>query len=142
MKIVMGSDHVGYELKMILKEYVELLGHTTIDVGAFSTERTDYPVYGKAAAIKIFTGEADAGVLICGTGFGIALSANKMKGIRCVNCSEPYTALLARQHNDANAVALGARVVGTEVAKMIVKEFLSGSFEGGRHAERIAMIEK
>ena len=141
MKIVMGSDHVGYELKPALKAHLESLGHTVIDVGAHSQERTDYPVYGKLAAQKIVNGEADLAVLICGTGFGISLSANKVKGIRCVNCSEPYTALLSRRHNNANALALGARVVGIELAKMIVDVFLSGVFEGGRHADRLAMIE-
>ena len=141
MRIVIGNDHVGYELKLFLKEYIESLGHVTIDVGAYSSERADYPVFGKLAAEKIISGEAELAVLICGTGCGMSLSANKVKGIRCVNCSEPYTALLARKHNDANALALGARVVGAELARMIVEVFLSGSFEGGRHAERVAMIE-
>jgi ribose 5-phosphate isomerase B len=141
MKIVLGSDHKGYELKFILKEFIESLGHTTTDVGTHSPERTDYPIYGKLAAEKVINGEADVAILICGTGFGISLSANKIKGIRCVNCSEPYTALLTRKHNDANALALGTGVVGVDLAKMIVEVFLSGSFEGGRHAERLAMIE-
>ena len=146
MRIVMGSDHVGYELKLLLKEYIELQGHTVTDVGSFSSkERVDYPVYGKLAAEKIISGEidrsADLAILICGTGFGISLAANKVKGIRCVNCSEPYTAQLSRMHNNANALALGARVVGSELAKMIVDVFLSASFEGGRHADRVAMLE-
>jgi ribose 5-phosphate isomerase B len=141
MKIVMGSDHTGYELKLILKKYVESLGHTVTDVGAYSSERVDYPVFGKLAAGKIIVGEADMAILVCGTGFGISLAANKVKGIRCVNCSEPYTALLSRKHNNANALALGARVIGVELAKMIVDVFLVGSFEGGRHADRVAMIE-
>jgi ribose 5-phosphate isomerase B len=141
MKIVMGSDHVGYELKLLLKEHIETLGHTVTDLGAHSAESADYPVFGKLAAGKITSGEADMAVLVCGTGFGISLAANKVKGIRCVNCSEPYTALLSRKHNNANALALGARVVGLELAKMIVDAFLSGSFEGGRHADRVAMIE-
>jgi ribose 5-phosphate isomerase B len=141
MKIVMGSDHVGYELKLILKEYIESLGHITTDIGAYSSDKTNYPVYGKLAAEKIINGEADFAVLICGTGFGISLCANKIKGIRCVNCSEIYTAQLSRRHNNANAIAIGARVVGAGLAKMIVKEFLSASFEGGRHSERLAMIE-
>jgi len=141
MRIVMGSDHVGYELKSELKKHIESLGHTTIDVGAFSSERSDYPVYGKLAAEKIISGEADFAVLVCGTGFGISLTVNKIKGIRCVNCSEPYTAQLARRHNNANAIAVGARVINIEYAKMIVETFLSASFEGGRHAERLDMIE-
>jgi ribose 5-phosphate isomerase B len=141
MKIVMGSDHIGYELKLLLKEHIEALGHTVMDVGAHSTERVNYPVFGKLAAGKIIGGEADMAVLVCGTGCGISLAANKIKGIRCVNCSEPYTALLSRKHNNTNALAIGARVIGAELAKMIVEAFLSGSFEGGRHAERVAMIE-
>jgi len=141
VKVVVGSDHVGYELKSLLKEHLDSLGHSVIDVGAFSLERADYPVYGKFAAEKITNGEAELAILICGTGCGISLTVNKIKGIRCVNCTEPFTALLARQHNNANALALGARVVGSELAKMIVDIFLSGSFEGGRHADRVAMIE-
>jgi len=141
MKIVLGSDHVGYELKLVLKEYIESLGHSTTDIGTNSKDRTDYPVYGKLAAEKLINGEADAAILICGTGFGISLAANKIKGIRCVNCSEPYTALLSRQHNDANALALGARVVGPGLAKKITDAFLSGTFESGRHAVRMAMVE-
>ena len=141
MKIVMGNDHLGYELKSVLKEYIESMGHTVIDVGSHSSERTDYPVFGKLAAEKIINAEAELAVLVCGTGFGISLSANKVKGIRCVNCSEPYTARLSRMHNNANALALGARVVGSELAKMIVDTFLSASFEGGRHSDRIAMLE-
>ena len=141
MRIAMGSDHIGYELKIFLKEHIESLGHTTIDAGADSSQRCDYPVYGKLAAEKVLRGEADLAVLVCGTGCGMSLAANKIKGIRCVNCSEPYTALLSRKHNDANVLAVGARVIGAELAKMIVDAFLSGVFEGGRHADRIAMIE-
>jgi len=141
MRIVLGNDHVGYELKTLLKEHIESLGHATLDVGAYSPERADYPVFGKLAVGKVIAGEADLAVLICGTGCGMSLTANKVKGIRCVNCSEPYTALLARKHNNANALALGARVIGSELAMMIVEAFLSGTFEGGRHAERVAMIE-
>jgi len=141
MRIVMGSDHAGCALKLELKKKIESMGHSTIDIGAFSEERSDYPVFAKLAAEKIIKGEADMAVLNCGTGFGMSLAANKIKGIRCVNCTEPYTALLSRKHNDANAIALGTRVVGFELAKMIVEVFLSASFEGGRYAERLAMIE-
>jgi ribose 5-phosphate isomerase B len=141
MRIVMGSDHVGWELKLLLKEHIESLGHTVTDVGAYSPEHSDYPVYSKLAVEKITGGEAELAVLVCGTGCGISLAANKVKGIRCVNCTEPYTALLSRRHNNTNALALGARVVGIELAKMIVDAFLAGSFEGGRHADRVAMIE-
>ena len=142
MKIVMGSDHTGCQLKLQLKEHMESLGHTVTDVGAFSsTERSDYPVYGRLAAEKVSAGEADFAVLVCGTGCGISIAANKVKGVRCVNCSEPYTAMLSRLHNNANALAIGSRVVGSELAKMIVDAFLSAAFEGGRHADRVAMLE-
>ena len=141
MKIAMGCDHAGYELKIILKKFIESLGHTVIDVGAHSMEKSDYPVYGKPAAEKVASGDADLAVLVCGTGCGMALAVNKIKGIRCVNCSEPYTALISRKHNNTNVLALGSRVVGSELAIMIAEAFLSGSFEGGRHAERLAMIE-
>ena len=141
MKIVMGSDHVGYELKQQIAEMLKEMGHQVSDIGAFGEERADYPVYGRMAAEKVATGEYDRAVLICGTGSGISLAANKVKGIRCVNCSEPYTALMARQHNDSNALALGARVVGAELAKMIVTAWINAEFEGGRHAERVNMLE-
>jgi len=141
LRIAMGSDHVGYELKMLIKKHIESLGHDVIDMGTHSAERADYPVYGKLAAEKVACKDADYAVLVCGTGCGISIAANKIKGIRCVNCTEPYTALLSRRHNNSNALALGARVVGSELALMIVDAFLSGTFEGGRHAERVAMLE-
>ena len=141
MNIVMASDHGGYELKMILKAHIESFGHIVIDAGAGQTESAEYPVYGKLAAEKLLNGEADLAVLVCGTGIGMSLTVNKIKGIRCVNCSEPYSARLSRQHNNANALSLGARVVGAELAKMIVDVFLTSEFEGGRHAERVDMIE-
>ena len=142
MKIAMANDHSGYELKNILKEFIESKGHTVINLGADNTASVDYPVYGKKAADAVKNGDADRAVLICGTGFGISLAANKTPGIRCVVCSEPYTALLSRQHNDSNALALGARVVGSELAKMIVDVWLNAEFEGGRHVHRLSMIEE
>ena len=141
MKIAIANDHTGYELKNTLKEFIESKGHTVIDYGTNTTESTDYPIYGKKGADAVINGEADRAVLICGTGFGISLIANKTPGIRCVVCSEPYTALLARRHNDANALALGSRVVGAELAKMIVNAWLDGEFEGGRHIRRLDMIK-
>ena len=140
MKIAIANDHTGYELKNILKAHIESQNHTVIDYGTCSTESADYPVYGKLAADAVVKGDADRAVLICGTGFGISLAANKTPGIRCVVCSEPYTALLSRLHNDSNALAIGARVIGVELAKMIVDIWLNGEFEGERHAQRIGMI--
>ncbi|KEY63091.1 Ribose-5-phosphate isomerase [Lactococcus cremoris subsp. cremoris GE214] len=110
------------------------------DFGPFSTERTDYPIYGKKVAEEVAAGHFDGGVLICGTGVGISISANKVRGIRAVVCSEPYSAKLSKEHNNTNIVAFGSRVVGSELAKMIVKEWLEAIYEGGRHAKRIEMI--
>jgi len=140
MRIAIANDHTGYELKKILKAFIESKGHTVINYGTDAAERVDYPTYGKTGADAVINGEADRAVLICGTGFGISLAANKTPGIRCVVCSEPYTALLSRQHNDSNALALGSRVVGPELAKMIVGVWLDGEFEGGRHIRRLGMI--
>jgi ribose 5-phosphate isomerase B len=141
MKIVTGSDNAGYEMKLALTAHMEALGHEVTDVGCFSTESVDYPLYGRLAAEKVAAGEADRLLLVCGTGFGISLAANKIKGIRCVNCTEPYTAVLSRNHNDSNGLSLGARVIGIELAKMIVTQWLSASFEGERHARRVDMIK-
>ena len=140
MKIVLGSDHVGYPMKKELAAYIAGVGHEVTDVGTHSEESANYPIYGRLAAEKVARGEADKAILICGTGIGVSLAANSVQGVRCVNCTEPYTALLSRQHNDANALALGARVVGIELAKMIVDTWLTAEFEGGRHSTRVNML--
>lgn len=140
MKIAMGSDHVGHELKQTIATYLNEKGVETIDFGAYSSERCDYPVYGEKVARAVANGEYEKGILICGTGVGISISANKIKGIRAVVCSEPYSALLSRQHNDTNILAFGARVVGEDLAKMIVDAWLQGEYEGGRHQKRIDLI--
>lgn len=140
MKLAIGSDHVGIELKPIIIDYVKELGHEIDDFGPNSTDRTDYPKYGKAVADAVASGEYDGGILICGTGVGISISANKVKGIRAVVCSEPYSAKLSKEHNNTNIVAFGSRVIGSELAKMIVKEWIEAEFEGGRHANRVDMI--
>jgi ribose 5-phosphate isomerase B len=139
-RIVISSDHTGIELRRAVAAHMAGLGYEVTDVGPLTPESTDYPVWGEKAARMVQAGEADLGVLICGTGFGISLAANKLRGIRCVVCSEPYTALLARQHNNANMLAFGARVVGQDLALMIVDTFLGGTFEGGRHARRVNLI--
>ena len=144
MRIIMGCDHTGLEMKAALRAELEEMGHTIVeDVGVHTNDRNDYyPVFGKAAGEKLAAGEADRAVLICGTGFGISLAANKVRGVRCVNCTESYTAKLSRQHNNANAIAFGARVLGIELAKMILRVFMETEFEGGgRHEERVGMIE-
>ncbi len=140
MKIAIGNDHVALDMKLSVKEYLESLGHTVADYGTHNGERTDYPIYGEAVARAVAGGEADCGILICGTGVGISLAANKVKGIRAVVCSEPYSARLSKEHNNTNILAFGARVVGLDLAKMIVDQWLSAEFEGGRHARRVEMI--
>ena len=140
MKIAFASDHVGYPMKLELMKYVQSLGHETKDYGAFSTERTDYPIWGSAAARAVASGEMDRGIVICGTGIGIGIAANKINGIRCVTCSEPYSAELSRQHNNSNMLSMGARVIGEELAKMIVRIWLQTEYEGGRHQRRIDQL--
>ncbi|MBQ6075625.1 MAG: ribose 5-phosphate isomerase B [Lachnospiraceae bacterium] len=140
MKIAIGSDHAAFFMKEEIRAYLEEQGHEVTDCGTYSPERCDYPVFGERVALAVKAGEAERGVLICGTGVGISLAANKVKGIRAAVCSEPFTARLSRQHNDAQIIAFGARVVGIGMAKMIVDAFLEAEFEGGRHADRVALI--
>lgn len=140
MKIGIGNDHSALLMKMMIKDYLESMGHEVVDFGTNDTESCDYPVYGEKVAKAVVKEEVDKGILICGTGVGISLAANKVKGIRCVVCSEPYSAKLSRMHNNSNVLAFGARVIGIEMAKMIVKEWLEAEFEGGRHQNRIDMI--
>jgi ribose 5-phosphate isomerase B len=141
-RIAIGGDHIGYLLKEEIKTYLNELGYTYQDFGAHSTERTDYPLFAREVTSAISSNQADAGILICGTGVGMAITANKVKGIRAVVCSEPYSAMLSRQHNNTNVLALGSRVVGPEVAKMIVKAWLEAEFEGGRHVSRLEIISQ
>ena len=123
-----------------IAEYLRGKGYEVVLYGTDTTESCDYPIYGKKVADAIVNGECDLGVLICGTGIGISLAANKVKGIRAAVCSDPYSARLTRQHNDANIIAFGARVVGLAMAEMIVDEFLNAEYEGGRHQKRVDMI--
>ncbi|RKA98614.1 ribose 5-phosphate isomerase B [Listeria monocytogenes] len=142
MKIAIGNDHVGIELKPVIVAYLQDLGHEVDDFGAYSNERTDYPEYGKKVAESVAAGKSDLGILICGSGVGISIAANKVNGIRAVVCSEPYSAKLSREHNNTNILAFGSRVVGAELAKMIVQNWLDAEFEGGRHAKRVEMIAR
>ncbi|ENQ9296726.1 ribose 5-phosphate isomerase B [Listeria monocytogenes] len=142
MKIAIGNDHVGIELKPVIVAYLQDLGHEVDDFGAFSNERTDYPEYGKKVAESVAAGKSDLGILICGSGVGISIAANKVNRIRAVVCSEPYSAKLSREHNNTNILAFGSRVVGAELAKMIVQNWLDAEFEGGRHAKRVEMIAR
>ena len=127
-------------MKQEIKAYLEEKGIEVIDVGTNSTSRFNYPVSGYKAAKLVAEGKADGGILICGTGVGISLAANKVKGIRACVCSEPYSAKLSKQHNNSNMIAFGARVIGIETAKMIVDEWLNASYEGERHQIRVDMI--
>lgn len=141
MKIGFGSDHAAIELKDALLAHLKEKGYECVDFGAYDPNvKTDYPIQGQKVAEAIIRGEIDKGVLVCGTGIGISLAANKVPGIRAAVCSEPYSARLTVQHNNANIIAMGARVVGVELGKMIVDEFFNASFEGGRHEARVNLI--
>ena len=140
MKLSIASDHRGVEVKKELITYLKSLGCEVVDYGTNSTESCDYPVYGEKVARAVAAGEVEQGILICGTGLGISLAANKVKGIRAAVCSEPFTAKMARAHNNCNILAFGARVVGAELAKMMVETWLDTEFEGGRHQRRVDMI--
>lgn len=141
MKLAIGCDHVAVALKKHIIAHLTEQGHELIDLGTYTEERCDYPIYGQKVALSVVNGEADLGILICGTGIGISLAANKVPGIRAAVCSEPYSAAMARSHNNANIVAFGARVVGQGTAEQIVDAFLSARYEGGRHQKRIEMLE-
>jgi len=142
VKIAIGNDHVAIEMKKEIRAYLEEKGFNVIDVGTDSPERFNYPVSGYKVARLVADGRADCGVLICGTGVGISLAANKVHGIRACVCSDPYTAKLSKQHNNTNIIAFGARVIGIETAKMIVDEWLNATYEGGRHQVRVDMIRE
>ena len=140
MKIALGSDHGGYALKRDIIQLLEKLGHEYKDFGCYSTESCDYPDFGEAAARAVASGEYDYGIVICTTGIGISITANKVKGIRCALCADSLSAELTRRHNDANMLAMGAGMVGPNLAERIVDVFLSTGFEGGRHARRVGLI--
>ena len=142
MKIAIANDHTAVEMKRHIVSYLEGKGYTMLNLGTDTEERVDYPVFGKRVADSIVSGEADLGILICGTGIGISLAANKVRGIRAAVCSEPYSAMMTRKHNDANIIAFGARVVGPATAEMIVDAFLEAEYEGGRHANRVEMLSQ
>jgi ribose 5-phosphate isomerase B len=142
MKIAIANDHAAVEMKREIQSYLEEKGYEVINFGTDTNERCNYPDYGLKVAEAIKNGEADQGVLICGTGIGISLAANKVPGIRAAVCSEPVSARLAKQHNNANIIAFGARIVGLEEAKAIVDAFFGAEFLGGRHAMRVDLISE
>lgn len=142
MKIAIGNDHAAVELKNIISDHLKERGFEVVNFGTDSTESFDYPIAGYKVGRVVASGECDLGVLICGTGVGISLAANKVEGVRAVVCSEPFSAKLSRMHNNTNVLAFGARVVGSELAKMIVDEWLDAEFEGGRHERRVNMLKE
>ncbi|RAX58138.1 ribose 5-phosphate isomerase B [Helicobacter monodelphidis] len=141
MKYIIASDHAGFELKAYLKSFLESKGFNVLDMGTHDVNRVDYPDYAKEVA-QILAQEKEArGILICGTGIGMSIAANRFAGIRAALCHDAYTAQLSRLHNDANILCLGARVVGIGTAESILEAFIQTSFEGGRHSHRICKIE-
>lgn len=141
--IALGCDHGGYELMQEVKQYLDQKGYDYEDFGCHSTEATDYPIYAKKVARAILSGKCDKGILICGTGIGISITANKFKGIRAALCTDCFCAEATRQHNDANVLAMGGRVVGPGLAIKIVETFLTTPFSGAeRHCARIAQMEQ
>ena len=142
MKIAIGSDHAGFKLKEEIKNYLEEKNIEVDDCGTYSDERCAYPDFGHKVGHKVANKDANFGIVICGSGIGISISANKVKNIRAALCSEPVSARLARNHNDANILAMGARLIGPDMAKAIVDAFLKADFEGGRHINRVNKIEE
>lgn len=140
MKIAIGSDHAGFAYKNALAEFLTTEGHSVQDFGTFSTASVDYPDFAAAAAHAVADGKAEFGVLVCGSGIGVSITANKVRGIRAANCLTDEMAQLARQHNNANVVTVGERLVSVDAAKSIVQTFLATPFEGGRHERRVEKI--
>lgn len=140
MKVGIANDHAATDMKNELVAYLQEKGYEVINYGTDTNESCNYPEYGKKVAEAVANGEVDRGIAICGTGVGIGITCNKVKGIRCCICSESYSAEYSRRHNNANVVAFGARVIGIETAKQIVDAFLTTDFEGGRHEKRVNMI--
>ena len=141
MNVATGSDHAGFELKQIINGLLEELGHTVIDVGAYNEQPSDYPDFAEAVGQKVLQGSADKGVLVCGSGIGAVIAANKMTGIRAGNCSDTYSAHQGVEHDDMNVLVLGSRIIGIEVAKELVKAFLPAQFSGeDRHVRRLNKV--
>lgn len=141
LRIAIGSDHGGYEYKEQIVSHLKEKGYECVDVGTYSTDSCDYPVIARAVTTKITTGEADRGILICGTGIGMSIVANKVKGIRAALCGDTFSARASRAHNNSNVLCLGERVIGMNLAMDIVDIWLESKFEGGRHQRRVDMME-
>ena len=137
MKLAFGADHAGFALKQALTDHARKAGHEARDFGAHSTDSVDYPDIAALVAQAVACGDVDRGILVCGTGIGMAMVANKVAGIRAANCEDPYSAAMARAHNDANVLTVGSRVVGPGVAELVLEHFLETPFEAGRHRKRL-----
>ncbi len=140
MTVAIACDHSALDLKQLVKDQLTDMGIDYVDFGTDTADSCDYPIFAARAAKAVASGECDRGIVICGTGIGMSIVANKVKGIRCALCSEPYSAKLTRLHNDSNMLAMGARVLGPEIARMIVEIWLTTPFEGGRHQRRVDLI--
>ena len=140
MKIALGSDHGGYELKEYIKTVIEKMGHEYVDFGCYNLDSCDYPDFGAAAAKAVAAGECEKGIVVCTSGIGISITANKVKGIRCAHCADCLQAEMTRRHNDANVMAIGAGFTGKNMAERMVEVFLTTEFEGGRHQRRVDKI--
>jgi ribose 5-phosphate isomerase B len=142
MKVIIGCDHAGFALKTQVKGLLETMGHTVEDVGCQSEESVDYPVYGKAVATGVAKGEFAKGILICGSGLGMSMIANRFTGVRAALCNDLYSAVLSRRHNDANLLVMGGRLIGSDLAEEIVRTWLTTEFDGGRHERRTAQLDE
>ncbi|MDD4564603.1 MAG: ribose 5-phosphate isomerase B [Eubacteriales bacterium] len=142
MKIALAADHGGFELKEKVKSYLQTNGHDVIDLGCHTDESTDYPEYGKVCGEAVMQGNAERGIVICGTGIGISIAANKVKGIRCALCTSLIMAEMSRKHNNSNIIALGGRILEHDVALSIVEVWLNTEFEGGRHQRRVDLLDR
>ena len=141
MKIAIGCDHGGYLLKQDILIWLEENDYEFEDFGCYNTESVDYPVYAEKVARAVASGECEKGIVICTTGSGVSMAANKVKGIRCALCGDSYSAEMTRRHNDANVLAMGAGIIGPNMAKKITEVFLTTAFEGGRHARRVGLLD-
>lgn len=141
MHLAIGSDHAGFELKEILKDWLVEQGHEVLDLGCYSPERTDYPTHAMAVAKAVASEQVKFGVLVCGSGIGVSIAANRIRRVRAALVNEPLSARLCREHNDANVVCMGARLIGRDMAIEILQNFLSTPFSGGRHQARVDMLE-
>ncbi|MFP3869882.1 MAG: ribose 5-phosphate isomerase B [Syntrophobacteria bacterium] len=142
MRVIVGSDHAGYTLKRHVSEWLESMGHIVEDTGCYSEDSVDYPVYGRAVAERVASGEFPRGILICGSGLGMSMIANRFRGVRASLCNDLYSAILSRRHNDANLLVMGGRLIGVELAAEIVAVWMRTEFDGGRHQCRVAQLDE